>query len=105
LKRYDENFKVMALDAKIPSFVPLSELKNYNVTLNTMNYREYSVLNSGISFGTYDKKKLLRFYVHDMQAINSTEEVDNQKNIVFCLLRGNLMEREQSLDISNMRFE
>jgi hypothetical protein len=96
----------MAAAAKIANFIPLAQLKHYDVTLNTKNKGENSVIsNAGTSFADYDKKKQLRFYIHNLEANKSVSEVDKETNIHFCLMKGNMADREQSVDISHMNFD
>lgn len=95
----------MALASKLANFVPLIQLRHFDVTLNSMNKGENSVINNaGMSFAAYDKKKHLRFYVHDLEANKGGPEADNETHITFCLMKGNMVDREQSVDISHMNF-
>ena len=68
----------MAGSAKLANFVPLAQLRHFDVTLNSLNKGENSVIiNVGMSFAAYDKKKHLRFYVHNLEANKVGSEVDN----------------------------
>jgi hypothetical protein len=40
-----------------------------------------------------------------LQSNKGGPEGDNEKNIVFCLMKSNMVDREQSVDISEMRFD
>lgn len=105
LRDYDDNFKSMAVTAKVTNFIPLAQLRHFDVTLNSLNKGENSVINNaGMSFAAYDKKKHLRFYIHNLEANKVGSEVDNETHITFCLIKGNMVDREQSVDISHMNF-
>ena len=76
LKNFNPDFNNLATEAKLTSFIPLSDLQYYDITLNSTIKGQNSVMNNaGISFGTYDKKKNLRFYVHDMQSNKGCSEL------------------------------
>ncbi len=77
-------------------------MKHYDVTLNS---NTQSVLNNaGPSFGSYDKKKSLRFYIQDKSLQgNFSEQQGDSTTICFCLIKGNLVESEKSIDIKVIR--
>jgi hypothetical protein len=76
------------------------------VTLNSSTLdKGNSVLNNaGTNFGCYDKKKHLRFYVHDLKVSTGASEEGNSNTITFCLIRSNVPEKEHSLNINGMNY-
>lgn len=104
LKNYNEYFKTKAKEHNLTSFINLADLKHYDVTLNSINTNQSVMNNAGPNFSSYDKKKHLRFYIHDKSSNeNYSEEQKDTNAIIFCLIKGNVTEGEKGVDIKSIR--